>query len=102
MKSLSNETPKEFITRIRIESACTMLVSTNLSIQQIATNCGYTEDTAFRKTFNQIMEMTPAQYRQWMAQRTSGSVSGSTKNYHPFQKNELFSDYSINIFDLNF
>lgn len=71
LKVLSQETPKEFITRVRIESACNMLISTSVSIQQIARNCGYSEDTAFRKAFNQIMEMSPAQYRQWMAARTS-------------------------------
>ncbi|MDF7660675.1 helix-turn-helix domain-containing protein [Erwiniaceae bacterium L1_54_6] len=69
LKVLSQETPKEFITRVRIESACTMLVSTSVSIRQIARDSGYSEDTAFRKAFNQIMEMSPAQYRQWMTAR---------------------------------
>ncbi|ERK08998.1 Transcriptional regulator, AraC family [Pantoea sp. AS-PWVM4] len=70
-KALSQETPKEFITRVRIETACTMLISTRVSIRQIARDCGYSEETAFRKAFNQIMEMSPAQYRQWMAARAS-------------------------------
>lgn len=65
-RALSQETPKEFITRIRIEMACPMLVSTDVSIHQVAHDCGYSEDTAFRKAFNQMMEMSPAQYRQWM------------------------------------
>lgn len=71
LKTLSQETPKEFITRIRIESACTMLISTSVSIRQISRDCGYSEETSFRKAFNQIMEMSPAQYRQWMAAQTS-------------------------------
>lgn len=73
LKTLSQETPKEFITRIRIESACTMLTSTSVSIRQISRDCGYSEETSFRKAFNQMMEMSPAQYRQWMAAKaTSG------------------------------
>ncbi|MCA1179817.1 MULTISPECIES: GlxA family transcriptional regulator [unclassified Pantoea] len=66
IKKLSQETPKEFITRVRVEMACTMLVSTNVSIHKVAQDCGYTEDTAFRKAFNQLMDMSPAQYREWM------------------------------------
>lgn len=75
LKDLSQETPKEFITRIRIEMACPMLISTNVSIRQVALDCGYSEDTAFRKAFNQAMDMSPAQYRQWMRARTSGSIN---------------------------
>lgn len=71
LKTLSQETPKEFITRVRIESACNMLVSTNVSIRKVAQDCGYSEDTAFRKAFNQVMDMSPIQYRQWMSARLS-------------------------------
>lgn len=71
-KALSQETPKEFITRTRVEMACPMLVSTNVSIRQVAHDCGYSEDTAFRKAFHQIMEMSPAQYRQWMRLKVPG------------------------------
>ena len=70
LKTLSQETPKEFITRVSIEMACPMLTSTSVSIQQVASECGYSEDTAFRKAFHQIMEMSPAQYRQWMRAKT--------------------------------
>jgi len=69
LKTLSQETPKEFITRVRIESACNMLVSTNVSVRKVAQDCGYSEDTAFRKAFNQVMDMSPIQYRQWMSTR---------------------------------
>ncbi|ORM71761.1 GlxA family transcriptional regulator [Pantoea rwandensis] len=80
IKMLSKETPKEFITRVRIEMACPMLISTNVSIRQVAHDCGYSEDTAFRKAFNQIMEMSPAQYRQWMRDKTTRGEIPPTKN----------------------
>ncbi|MDZ7280019.1 helix-turn-helix domain-containing protein [Pantoea eucrina] len=71
LRLLSQETPKEFITRVRIELACTILLTTQVSIKQVAAECGYSEDTAFRKAFNQVMEMSPAQYRQWMVTRAN-------------------------------
>lgn len=73
LKNLTQETPKEFITRIRIESACVMLANPTLSIRQVATECGYTEDTAFRKAFIKIMGVTPVQYRRWVADRASAN-----------------------------
>ncbi|KTS33779.1 GlxA family transcriptional regulator [Pantoea dispersa] len=75
MKALSQETPKEFITRIRIELACTILASTDISVRQTALQCGYSEDTAFRKAFHQVMAMTPAQYREWIAHRKKQVIS---------------------------
>lgn len=75
MKALSQETPKEFITRIRIELACTILASTDVSVRQTALQCGYSEDTAFRKAFHQVMAMTPAQYREWIAHRKKQVIS---------------------------
>lgn len=69
LKKMSQETPKEFITRTRIEMACNMLVSTDISVRKIASDCGYAEDTAFRRAFRQIMDMSPTQYREWIRNR---------------------------------
>jgi transcriptional regulator GlxA family with amidase domain len=71
LKALTQEKPKEFITRIRIESACVMLANPTISIRQVVTECGYSEETAFRKAFTQIMGMAPARYRQWLADKAS-------------------------------
>lgn len=74
IKELSQESPKEFITRVRIDMACPMLISTNVSILKVALDCGYSEDTSFRKAFNQVMEMSPAHYRQWMRAKISRNI----------------------------
>ncbi|MBY4841214.1 GlxA family transcriptional regulator [Pantoea sp. DY-5] len=75
LKALSQESPKEFITRIRIEMSCPMLTSTSVSVHQVALNCGYSEDTAFRKAFKLAMDMSPAHYRQWMRAKNSGGLN---------------------------
>lgn len=69
LRKLTQETPKEFITRVRIESACVLLANPVTNIREVAAECGYTEDTAFRKAFIQVMGMTPTQYRKWIAER---------------------------------
>nr|WP_265732390.1 hypothetical protein [Acinetobacter baumannii] len=35
----------------------------------IAQNCGYSEDTAFRKAFTKILNMNPLEYRKYIKNR---------------------------------
>ena len=69
LAGLTQESPRHFITRVRIESACLLLENPTANIRRIAAACGYSEDTAFRKAFVQLMGMTPAQYKRWVASR---------------------------------
>ncbi|AWG30340.1 AraC family transcriptional regulator [Burkholderia cenocepacia] len=65
LKSLTNESPKGFITRVRIEMACVLLERPGASIKQVALQCGYSDETSFRRAFGQLTGMTPADYRRW-------------------------------------
>jgi len=65
LKSLCNESPKEFITRVRMETACTLLNMPKVSIKEIATKCGYGEETSFRRAFTQMTGRTPLEYKRW-------------------------------------
>ena len=64
LKSLTNESPKGFITRVRIEMACVLLETPGASIKQVALQCGYGEETSFRRAFGQLTGLTPADYRR--------------------------------------
>lgn len=75
-KKLTNESPKELITRVRIETACVLLQTPGASIKQVALTCGYNEDTSFRRAFSQLTGMTPADYKRWSKGRSS-DASGS-------------------------
>lgn len=65
LKELTNESPKGFITRVRIETACVLLDTPGSSVKQVAQQCGYGDETAFRRAFIQLTGMTPADYRRW-------------------------------------
>ena len=47
LKELTGETPKAFIDGIRISHACTLLVTTNKSVKEIAFSLGYSDDSVF-------------------------------------------------------
>ena len=64
IKSLTGEAPKAFITRLRIESACILLQSSNCPVSNIAKTFGYEDEASFRRLFHQQIGMTPSVYRQ--------------------------------------
>lgn len=69
LKALVNESPKAFITRVRIETACMLLETPGASIKQVAARAGYSDDSAFRRAFTQLIGMAPADYRRWSSAR---------------------------------
>lgn len=74
LKELTNESPKTFITRVRIETACVLLDTPGASVKQVALKCGYSEETAFRRAFVQLTGKTPADYKRWSGARHAASL----------------------------
>jgi AraC-like DNA-binding protein len=54
----------EAIHRRRIRTACKYLLDSNLTIEQIAQACGYTDPDYFRRVFRQHMQISPSDYRK--------------------------------------
>jgi len=76
MKAFVQESPKDFITRVRIETASVLLESPGKTISQIAHACGYGDETAFRRAFSTMMGMSPGHFRERLKVKRS-SNSGS-------------------------
>lgn len=55
--------PKDFLTRFRISRGKEQLVLTELSIEEIALDCGYSNALIFGRAFKQVTGMTPSKYR---------------------------------------
>lgn len=54
----------EYLTKIRIEEASHLLMTTNMSIIRIAEEVGYSDSSYFSKVFKKLQNVTPSQYRQ--------------------------------------
>ena len=52
------------IRRIKMENAAEMLTKTNLKVEQICENVGYSDTTQFIKTFKAYFGSTPLKYRK--------------------------------------
>lgn len=63
--SIVGETPFQFITRIRIEKAATLLKSAKKdSISDIAFKCGFTDISIFSRNFKTIFGISASEYRK--------------------------------------
>lgn len=74
LKACTGEGPKPFIDRVRMESACTMLQTTDRAVSVIAGELGYADHGVFRRRFRHYTGMTPTRYRQWCTEREAGAA----------------------------
>ena len=61
-RSMFNMTPIQYINRVRIENAKRLLISTDMSIEQVAEDIGL-DRYYFSKIFRQLTTLSPSKYR---------------------------------------
>lgn len=64
----------EYLSRIRVERALTDLLSTDHTITQIASDCGFVNDHSFTQTFRKAFGQTPGAYRQKFWKPVSNTI----------------------------
>ncbi len=62
-KRATNNTPIEYVQRVRIEVAKKQLESSIMNVYQVMYHCGYNDDKTFRTLFKRYAGMTPLEYR---------------------------------------
>ena len=60
----TGQTPLQYLTKLRIEHALSLLLTPSDSIEQIAMNCGFQNGNYFAKVFRKYMQCTPEEYRR--------------------------------------
>ena len=63
IKALTGENFLSYVNQKRIEHACSLLKTTDLSVLHIARISGYENDITFRRVFKKNMGITPGEYR---------------------------------------
>jgi len=63
-KKSTNRSYMNFLTEIRLSHACDLLNSTQLSVKEIAYNCGYTNLSNFNRLFKKYRHTNPLDYRK--------------------------------------
>jgi len=72
-KDATNNTPLEYIQRVRIEAAKTFFEASRKNITEIMFDVGYTDTKSFRDIFKKLTGLTPIEYRNKFA-RLSNEV----------------------------
>lgn len=72
-KQATNNTPIEYIQRVRIEAAKTYFEASRKNVTEVMFDVGYTDTKAFRDIFKKITGLTPIDYRNRFA-RTAYEV----------------------------
>jgi AraC-like DNA-binding protein len=63
-KEVFHLTPKQLVMKMRIDRACSLLENTAKSITAIATECGYSDHSAFSRQFKSATNVTPRKFRE--------------------------------------
>ncbi|OWA37650.1 hypothetical protein B9G55_06255 [Saccharibacillus sp. O16] len=66
----AGETPKQFLSRLRLRHAERYLLHTDMTLHEIAQACGYSDEFHFSRSFKQSRGMPPSTFRR---QRGNGS-----------------------------
>lgn len=66
MKSFTNMTFKEYLTKTRIETAKSLLISSEKNITEIAVLCGYNSSNFFGDVFKKNVGMSPSSYKKML------------------------------------
>lgn len=64
MQAVLNLSPRQFLTKTRIDAAAAMLRETTAAMGTIATECGFYDQAMFCRQFRTSTGLTPGQYRE--------------------------------------
>lgn len=68
-------TPRQMLLKVRLDAASALLGG-NLSITDIATQCGYNDHSAFTRQFKAAVGLTPSQYRALVQTKDKAVCAG--------------------------
>ena len=63
MRRVLGMSAKQFLLRTRLEHATNLLVTTTLTIADVAARCGYYDQSSLTRQFRRVVGLTPGQYR---------------------------------------
>jgi len=63
-KDQTGFSPRKYLSRMRVEKSCNLLHHSELSIEQIAAACGFSDRYYFTRVFTRTMKASPGAYRK--------------------------------------
>ena len=63
IRAITTKTPAEIVREIRLKHACTLLINTNINLNELALNVGFMTAENFSNIFKEKYGMPPLEYR---------------------------------------
>ena len=63
-KEQTSYSPRKYLLRMRVEKACNLLHHSDLSIEQITSDCGFSDRYYFTRIFTKTMKVAPGAYKK--------------------------------------
>lgn len=64
LREINGQTPSELIRSIRLDYASKLLISTQLTVSEIITKCGFSNRSYFYREFSKKFGMSPSEYKE--------------------------------------
>ncbi|HBF28063.1 AraC family transcriptional regulator [Rhizobium sp.] len=58
------KTPQQWLTQMRIEKAMQMMLTSNLTLKEVAAQCGFSDQSHFTRVFSRVTGATPLSWRR--------------------------------------
>jgi AraC-like DNA-binding protein len=68
-RKATGQTPVDYLIRLRIQKAATLLRTTDRSITEVALGCGFSDSNYFTRQFHKLLGESPTAYRKRLAIR---------------------------------
>lgn len=68
-------TPQRYLRKLRLRMACRALVYTGQSLAEVASGCGFSDQSHFTRVFRQQFGLTPREYREHYARGEAAAAS---------------------------
>lgn len=74
IKKISGLTLKQLLLKMRMSKACSLLIDTDMPIEEISTASGYFSVENFIRMFHKTFDMSPRQYRKFFSSEKTGAL----------------------------
>ena len=103
-KSVMGESPKQYVKRMRLETAAHyLIIHKNKSIQAIAMDCGFSSPAVFSRAFKNYFEVSAEEFRQIpqpgriMVRKKANHLKQLLENTHHEKSLKTLPDFEIEI-----
>ena len=79
LKNATGKPPSEYIRNIRFIQCCKLLLTTNMTVQEIMYESGFTNKGSFYKEFTKLYKCSPKQYREQYSDKEADNLTKSKK-----------------------